>query len=104
MIRSINTFDIREKNILIRVDFNVPLDEKGLVEDNFRIRSALPTIKHCLELGASVILMSHLGRPGGKNNPELSLVSVGEELAELLFSKRLAVWTAAIPVLFLKNS
>ncbi|MBT3300557.1 MAG: phosphoglycerate kinase [Candidatus Marinimicrobia bacterium] len=84
MIRSINTFDIREKNILIRVDFNVPLDEKGLVEDNFRIRSALPTIKHCLELGASVILMSHLGRPGGKNNPELSLVSVGEELAELL--------------------
>lgn len=84
MIRSLKSFDIKEKNVLIRVDFNVPLKDNGLVADNFRITSALPTIKHCLESGASVVLMSHMGRPKGNIDPELSLMPVGEELASLL--------------------
>lgn len=84
MIRSLKSFDIKEKNVLIRVDFNVPLKDNGLVADNFRIKSALPTIKHCLESGASVVLMSHMGRPKGNIDPELSLMPVGEELASLL--------------------
>ncbi len=71
MIRSIKSFDIKDKNILIRVDFNVPLNDQGQVEDNFRIMSAIPTIKYCIEAGASVILMSHLGRPGGEIDPKI---------------------------------
>ncbi len=83
MIRSVKSFDLKHKQILIRVDFNVPI-ENEMVTDDFRIRSALPTIKYCLNAGASIVLMSHLGRPGGKVNPELSLIPVGEKLAELL--------------------
>ena len=84
MIRSIKSFDIKDKNILIRVDFNVPLNDQGQVEDNFRIMSAIPTIKYCIEAGASVILMSHLGRPGGEIDPKYSLIPIGEELAGIL--------------------
>ena len=83
MLKTINNFDLKNKRVLIRVDFNVPLSE-GKVTDDFRIRMALPTIKHCLESGASVVLMSHLGRPKGQAIPELSMISVGEKLAELL--------------------
>jgi len=83
MIKNLNAFDLKGKNILIRVDFNVPLED-GRVANTFRIKSALPTIKTCLELGGAVVLMSHLGRPNGKINSKLSLISVGEELAGLL--------------------
>ena len=83
MIRSLKSFDLKNKKILIRVDFNVPLSGESVV-DNFRIKSSLPTIIHCLESGASVILMSHLGRPKGKKIKEMSLVPVGKELASLL--------------------
>jgi len=83
MIRSVKSFDLKHKRILIRVDFNVPM-ENEIVMDDFRIRSAIPTIKFCLSAGASVILMSHLGRPKGKVVPELSLIPVGEKLAELM--------------------
>ncbi len=83
MLKTINNFDLKNKRILIRVDFNVPLFN-GQVTDDFRIRMALPTIKHCLESGASVVLMSHLGRPKGQVNPDLSLIPIGEKLAELL--------------------
>lgn len=83
MLKTINNFDLKNKRVLIRVDFNVPLLD-GVVTDDFRIRMALPTINHCLELGASVVLMSHLGRPKGQIVPELSLISVGEKLAELI--------------------
>ncbi|NHZ86417.1 MAG: phosphoglycerate kinase [Planctomycetia bacterium] len=83
MLKTINNFDLKNKRVLIRVDFNVPLSN-GLVTDDFRIRMALPTINHCLESGASVVLMSHLGRPKGQIVPELSLIPIGEKLAELI--------------------
>ena len=83
MIHSLNTFDLKDKRILMRVDFNVPIDN-GRVTDDFRLRAALPTIQHCLQQGAAVVLMSHLGRPKGKVVENLSLISVGETLADLL--------------------
>lgn len=83
MIRGVKSFDLKHKRVLIRVDFNVPI-ENEVVTDDFRIRSALPTIRYCLNAGSSVILMSHLGRPKGKVVPGMSLLPVGEKLAELL--------------------
>ena len=83
MLKSINNFDLKNKRVLIRVDFNVPLSNDQ-VTDDFRIRMALPTINHCLESGASVVLMSHLGRPNGQMVPDLSLIPIGEKLAELI--------------------
>ena len=65
------------------MDYNVPLTE-GIVVDDFRVKSSLPTIKHCLDEGASVVLMSHLGRPKGEVVPELSLYPVVFCLEELL--------------------
>ena len=83
MIRSLNSFDLKDKRVLIRVDYNVPI-EHGVVKDAYRIQSSIPTIKECLESGASVVLMSHLGRPNGKINEEFSLISVGEVLSDFL--------------------
>jgi len=83
MIHTLHTFDLKDKRLLMRVDFNVPIDN-GRVTDDFRLRAALPTIQHCLQQGAAVVLMSHLGRPKGKVVDNLSLISVGETLADLL--------------------
>jgi len=83
LLKTINNFDLKNKRVLIRVDFNVPL-VNGVVTDDFRIRMALPTINKCLESGASVVIMSHLGRPKGEVKPELSMIPVGEKLAELV--------------------
>jgi 3-phosphoglycerate kinase len=83
MIHTLDTFDLKDKRILMRVEFNVPIDN-GRVTDDFRLRAALPTIQHCLQQGAAVVLMSHLGRPKGKVVDNLSLISVGETLADLL--------------------
>ena len=83
MIHTLHTFDLKDKRLLMRVDFNVPIDN-GRVTDDFRLRAALPTIQHCLQQGAAVVLMSHLGRPKGKVVENLSLISVGETLADLL--------------------
>jgi phosphoglycerate kinase len=81
---SVEDLDLKGKRVLIRVDFNVPL-ENGQVKDNQRIEGALPTIKYVLDHGAkSVILMSHLGRPDGKRVEKESLKPVAEELQKLL--------------------
>ena len=83
MIKTLKAFDLEGKNILIRVDFNVPVVNERVV-NNFRIKSSLPTISTCIESGASITLMSHLGRPNGVKDKNLSLMGVGEELASLL--------------------
>lgn len=82
--RTIDQFDLRGKRVFIRVDFNVPLEEKKVTDDT-RIVESLPTIRYAAEHGARpVILASHLGRPKGKRDPELSLAPASERLSELL--------------------
>jgi phosphoglycerate kinase len=80
---SVRDADVAGKRVLVRVDFNLPLDG-GRVADDTRIRAALPTIELLRERGASLVLVSHLGRPKGKVDPELSMKPVGERLSELL--------------------
>ena len=83
MIRALHSFDVKQKRVLMRVDFNVPIENDRVV-DSFRIRSAIPSIKDCLESGTSLVLMSHLGRPNGKIDEKYSLVPVGEALSDIL--------------------
>src|SRR6266849_6643675 len=82
---SIRDLDLKNKTVFIRVDFNVPLAPGGQeITSDKRIRTSLPTIRYALEHGAAVILASHLGRPKGKPNPEMSLKPVAKRLEELL--------------------
>ena len=82
---SVKDVDLAGKRVLMRVDFNVSIDKKtGKITDDTRIRAALPTIKYILEKGASLVLMSHLGRPKGKIVPELKMDEVAKRLSELL--------------------
>ena len=89
MLRKISTIDFKSSNttsgktVLIRVDYNVPV-ENELVVDDYRILKSIPTIEYCLDQGAKVVLMSHMGRPKGKIDDKLSLIPAGEKLAELL--------------------
>ena len=80
----ITDIDVAGKKVLMRVDFNVPVTPEGGVGDDTRISAALPSIKHVLDQGGSVILMSHLGRPKGKPAPEYSLKPVAKDLSEKL--------------------
>ncbi len=82
--RTIEDVDLRGKRVIIRVDFNVPLDDALQITDDTRIRSALPTINHAVDEGAKVILCSHLGRPKGKPDPRYSLAPVQKRLQRLL--------------------
>jgi phosphoglycerate kinase len=81
---SLDDLTLKGKNVLVRVDFNVPLDEQQQVTDDFRIRSALPTIKKITQSGGRAILCSHLGRPKGQRIPEMSLKPVAKKLGDLL--------------------
>ena len=81
--RSIKDLELSGKRVFIRVDFNVPI-KNGTVEDDTRIRASVPTIRYALDRGATVILASHLGRPKGKPNPDMSLTPVAARLGELL--------------------
>ena len=83
-MKTLKDFDVKNKRVLVRADFNVPLSEQGEILDDFRIRETLPTIKYLLKREAKVILMSHLGDPGGKFVKELQLNPVAERLTELL--------------------
>lgn len=83
-LRTVNSIDLKNKRVLIRVDFNVPLKE-GVVTDPTRIERALPTIEYILgQEGTSVVVMTHLGRPKGEKKPEFSLKPVAEKFSELL--------------------
>lgn len=82
-MKSIDQIDIAGKKLLFRVDFNVPLED-GVITDDNRIRAAIPTIRYALDQGASVILCAHLGKPKGKVVPELNLGAVAKRTGELL--------------------
>ncbi len=80
----IEDFNFNGKKAIVRVDFNVPLDENGNITDDTRIRGALPTLKKILSDGGSLILMSHMGKPKGKVNPKMSLSQIREAVAKAL--------------------
>ncbi|MEM7577991.1 MAG: phosphoglycerate kinase [Planctomycetota bacterium] len=82
--KTIADLDLAGKKVLMRCDFNVPLDDSGVVTDDRRVRTALPTIQHVLDAGGAVILMSHLGRPKGKPDAKFSLKPAADKLGELL--------------------
>ena len=82
--KTVRDIDVQEKKVLVRCDFNVPMDENKNITDNRRIVGALDTIKYLLENNAKVILCSHLGRPKGEVNPKYSLAPVAAELSKLL--------------------
>ena len=82
--KTIRDIDLKGKKVLVRCDFNVPMDEQQNITDNTRIVAALPTIEYLLEQNCAIILCSHLGRPKGEVKPEFSLKPVAKELSKLL--------------------
>jgi phosphoglycerate kinase len=83
-MKNIRDLDIKGKKILIRVDFNVPLDDQGNITEDTRIRGVLPTINHALDEHAKIIIMSHLGRPDGQRQDKFSLLPAARRLSRLL--------------------
>ena len=91
---TIDNYNFAGKKAIVRVDFNVPLDENGKITDDTRIRGALPTLKKVLADGGALIIMSHLGKPKGKVNPKLSLSQIVDAVSAAL----------GTPVKFAKDS
>lgn len=85
--KSLNDIWVNNKKVLVRVDYNVPMDKAGHITDDTRIRATLPTLEFLLSKNAAVILASHLGRPKGKVAPEFSLKPVAEKLSQLMFGR-----------------
>ena len=83
-MKTINDLDLRGKRVLIRVDFNVPMDENGTITDDIRLRTALPTIQHVINNNGRTVLCSHLGRPKGERIKKFSLAPVAAYLSQLL--------------------
>jgi phosphoglycerate kinase len=83
----VTDLDVKGKLVFLRVDFNVPLDDKGGIRDDNRIRASLPTIRYLLEHGARLVIASHLGRPKGKPDPKMSLAPAARRLGELIPNK-----------------
>jgi len=83
-MKTLRDFDFKEKRVLVRCDFNVPLSQKGEILDDFRIKETIPTIEYLIKEGAKVILMSHLGKPNGKVVENLRLDKAQEKLMEYL--------------------
>ena len=81
---TIDSYDFKGKRAIVRVDFNVPLDENGKITDDTRIRGALPTLKKVLADGGSLVIMSHMGKPKGKVNPKFSLSQIVGAVSEKL--------------------
>ncbi|HUL37001.1 MAG TPA: phosphoglycerate kinase [Thermodesulfobacteriota bacterium] len=86
-IRTIDQIELRGKRVFIRVDFNVPQDQKGNITDDTRILLSLPTVRFASDAGGKVILASHLGRPKGKRDPKFSLAPAAERLSKLIAKK-----------------
>lgn len=82
--KTIRDIQIRNKAVLVRVDFNVPLKEDGSVADDYRIEKSIPTIQYLIERNCKIALAAHLGRPGGKKDPKLTMKAVAQRLSELL--------------------
>lgn len=86
--KTVRDVDVRNQNILMRVDYNVPIDKKtGEIADDFRIEKSIETIKFLLQRGAKLVLISHLGRPNGQKNAQLSLKKIAQNLSEKLGQK-----------------
>jgi phosphoglycerate kinase len=85
-LKTLANSDVKGKRVLLRCDLNVPLKD-GVITDDGRIRASLPTIKHLLDEGATLIIVAHLGRPKGERKPELSLAPISKRLSELLGSE-----------------
>jgi len=83
-INYIDGIDVKDKRVLIRVDYNVPYDREMNITDDTRILSTLPTIEYCLRNNAKILIISHLGRPRGKKKSELSLKPVARHLSDIL--------------------
>ena len=87
MKKQLTDLNLKGKTVLLRADFNVPLDEYGNITDDTRIYKALPTIKHILKEGAKLIICSHLGRPKGEFKEQYSMFPVAQRLIQYLINK-----------------
>ena len=83
-LSSLKKSELESKKVLVRVDFNVPLDESGQITDDTRIKAAIPTISYLIDNSAKIILAAHFGRPKGKVNEKMRLTPVAERLSSIL--------------------